>query len=138
MQYWKLFSHDADMGVQGYGTTLPEAFAMAATALTAAVTDPVNVNPLISVSISCSAPDIELLFVDWLNAIIYEMDTRNSLFSVFDVQLSSDLKLNAIIKGEKLDPQKHHPAVYVKGATYTALKVCQENKLWVAQCVIDI
>jgi tRNA nucleotidyltransferase (CCA-adding enzyme) len=33
---------------------------------------------------------------------------------------------------------RHHPAVEVKGATYTALRVAPEGGGWVAQTVVDV
>lgn len=39
------------------------------------------------VHLTCEAPDLELLFVEWLNAIIYEMAVRNMLFGRFLVEL---------------------------------------------------
>ncbi|HYL17080.1 MAG TPA: archease, partial [Burkholderiales bacterium] len=33
---------------------------------------------------------------------------------------------------------RHHPAVEIKGATYTALRVACEGDRWVAQTVIDV
>ena len=134
---WQHFAHEADIGIRGSGSTMTEAFEMGAMALTAVVVDPEKVKSLTEVDISCSAPDKELLFADWLNAIIYEMDTRRMLFSQFNLQIQ-DLKLQAIIKGEMIDRVRHQPAVHVKGATYTELKVKQENDLWIAQCVIDV
>jgi tRNA nucleotidyltransferase (CCA-adding enzyme) len=38
-----------------------------------------------------------------------------------------------------MDTAKHHMAVEIKGATYTALRVAQEhNGEWIAQCVVDV
>jgi tRNA nucleotidyltransferase (CCA-adding enzyme) len=35
--------------------------------------------------------------------------------------------------------ERHQPAVEVKGATYTALKVARDEQgRWVAQCVVDV
>src|SRR5258708_14308652 len=45
------------------------------------------------------SPDDELLFVDWLNALIYEMATRSAVFGRFEVRLS-DHRLEAIAWGE--------------------------------------
>ena len=73
---WEHFAHAADMGVRGIGPTKDEAFAQAALALTAVIADPAGVAPKVAVTIECQAPDDELLFADWLNAIIYEMATR--------------------------------------------------------------
>jgi hypothetical protein len=41
------------------------------------------------VSISCEAPDDEVLFVDWLNALIFEIATRSMLFSRFRVGIET-------------------------------------------------
>ena len=83
---WEHFPHDADVGVRGFGATPAEAFAQAALALTAVVTR-AQVKPLSPVEVRCNAPDLELLFVDWLNAIIYEMAVRRMLFARFDVRI---------------------------------------------------
>jgi len=39
MLQWEHFAHDADIGIRGWGTTPAEAFAAAALAMTAVVTD---------------------------------------------------------------------------------------------------
>jgi tRNA nucleotidyltransferase (CCA-adding enzyme) len=68
------------MGIRGVGASKQEAFEQAALALTTAITDVQRVMPAEEVRISCSAPDDELLLVDWLNALIYEMALRKMLF----------------------------------------------------------
>jgi SHS2 domain-containing protein len=71
---WEHFHHEADIGVRGRGNSREAAFEEAAIALTAVITDPDTVRCRESVTIECEAPDLELLFVDWLNALVY---TRN-------------------------------------------------------------
>ena len=135
---WEHFPHQADIGVRGLGATLAEAFEQAALALTAVIADPAEVAPGEMIELSCEAPDAELLLVDWLNRLIYEMATRNMLFSRFAVQLQGN-RLTAQAWGEPIDVARHHPAVEVKGATYTALKVAQQSDgSWLAQCVVDV
>jgi SHS2 domain-containing protein len=137
-EHWEHFPHEADMGVRGMGATLEQAFGQAALALTAVVTDPVAVIPTKMIELSCEAPDVELLLVDWLNALIFEMATRSMLFSRFEVRLEGQ-RLDAKAWGETLDVARHHPAVEVKGATYTALTVArQPDGGWLAQCVVDV
>jgi len=134
---WEHFPHQADVGVRGLGATLEQAFEQAALALTAVITD-LAVAPREMIRLSCEAPDAELLLVDWLNLLIYEMATRNMLFGRFEVHLE-DNRLEAQAWGEALEPTRHHPAVEVKGATYTALKVAQQpDGGWLAQCVVDV
>jgi SHS2 domain-containing protein len=134
---WEHFPHDADVGVRGFGTTPAEAFAQAALALTAVVTA-ARVEPLSSVQIGCEAPDLELLFVDWLNTIIYEMAVRRMLFARFDVKIEGT-RLEATLWREAVDVARHAPACEPKGATYTALRVGKDAEgLWSAACVVDV
>jgi tRNA nucleotidyltransferase (CCA-adding enzyme) len=135
---WEHFPHQADMGVRGIGSTLAAAFEQAALAMTAVVTDPAGVAADEAVDIRCEAPDDELLLVDWLNALILEMAVRHLLFSRFEVSLDGH-RLHATAWGEPVDPAKHQPAVEIKGATYTGLKVGRdESGRWLAQCVVDV
>jgi tRNA nucleotidyltransferase (CCA-adding enzyme) len=137
-KHWEHFAHDADMGVRGFGMTKEEAFEQAALALTGVVADPKLVTANEVVEVTCEAPDCELLFVDWLNALVYEMATRNMLFSRFEIVICAQ-RLTGRAWGEKVDVARHHPAVEVKGATYTALRVSRdEGGDWLAQCVVDV
>lgn len=125
------------MGVRGFGATKAEAFEQAALAMMAVVADPVAVVPREPVAIHCEAPDDELLFAEWLNVLIYEMAARRMLFSRFAVRLEGT-RLAAEAWGEPVDAARHHPAVEVKGATYTTLRVARHGDGWVAQTVVDV
>lgn len=134
---WEHFPHDADLGLRGFGTTAAEAFEQAALALTAAITD-APVEARTEVEVQCEAPDLELLFVEWLNAIIYEMAVRHLLFGAFAVRID-DGRLYGKLWGEPVDVARHAPGCEPKGATYTALKVEQSpDSLWSAGCVVDV
>lgn len=136
--YWEHLSHGADIGVCGCGPSPAEAFEQAAMALTAVVTDPLSIAATDSVEISCTAPDVELLLVEWLNVLIYEMATRRMLFARFEVRIE-DHQLTAKAWGEAVDVNRHDLVVEVKGATCTELKVIREESgLWRAQCVVDV
>jgi len=135
---WEHFPHGADIGVRGFGATREQAFEQAAVAMTAVITDPERIAGSGRVEIGCQAPDDDLLLADWLNALVYEMATRKWLFGRFEVCIHGQL-LTAQAWGEPVDGARHCPAVEVKGATYTALRVAQETGgTWVAQCVVDV
>jgi SHS2 domain-containing protein len=134
---WEHFPHDADVGIRGRGATLAEAFEQAALALTGIVTD-AEIAAETAVDVTCEAPDVEMLLVEWLNAIIYEMAVRNMIFSQFKVTVSNT-GLQGTMWGETVDQAKHLPACEPKGATYTALRVAQElDGIWSAACIIDV
>jgi SHS2 domain-containing protein len=134
---WEHFSHQADIGIKAAADSLPETFEQAAVALTAIVAEPGNIAPTQTVQIGCSAENNELLLIDWLNSIIYEMAVRKMLFSKFQVEIEN-LKLSAKIWGEKINQAKHSPAVEPKAVTYNQLSVKEENGKWTVQCVVDV
>lgn len=134
---WEHFPHDADVGIRGCGATAAEAFEQAAHALTAVITH-AEVKPLISIDVNCEAPDLELLFVEWLNVIIYEMAVRKMLFGRFAVRIDG-MRLDGTLWGEPVDVERHAPACEPKGATYTALKVAKNpDGIWSAACIVDV
>jgi tRNA nucleotidyltransferase (CCA-adding enzyme) len=135
---WEHFSHGADIGVRGIGQSKEDAFAQTAMAVTAVITDLSSVVARECVELECQAPDDELLLVDWLNAVIYEMAIRRMLFCRFQVRID-DSSLRGKAWGEKMDGSRHEMAVEVKGATCTELSVeKRDNGSWLAQCVVDV
>ncbi|MBN1815905.1 MAG: archease [Sedimentisphaerales bacterium] len=135
---WEHFHHQADIGVRGIGATMAEAFAEGAYALMAVICSPDKVKSVESVKIRCQAPELDLLFADWLNELIYEMDTRGMLFSRFEVEIVGD-ELTARAWGEPADADRHEFAVMVKAATYMELKAGHDNTgQYFVQCVVDV
>lgn len=134
---WEHFPHDADIGIRGWGPSREAAFAQAGLALTAIVTDPASVHAAERVEIHCTAPDDEVLLMDWLNALIYEMASRNLLFCTFRPTIEGH-DLSAEAWGEPVNVARHQPVAEPKGATFTALAVRQEGARWVVQCVVDV
>ena len=134
---FETFEHEADIGVRGRGATLAEAFANAGRALTAVATDPLRVRETLAVEVACQAGDPESLLYDWLNALVFEMATRWAVFARYEVRIAGE-RLRATAFGEPVDVERHQPAVEVKGATWTGLRVAREGEGWVAECVVDV
>ncbi|MEX2648604.1 MAG: archease [Alphaproteobacteria bacterium] len=137
--HWEHYSHGADVGVRGIGRTKAEAFEQAALALAAVVVDdPAKVGASRRVDVQCEAEDDGVLLVDWLNEIVYAMASENCLFGRFHVAIDGS-SLRAVALGEPVDVARHAPAVEVKGATFTDLRVERHpDGLWLAQCIVDV
>ena len=76
--------------------------------------------------------------MDWLNAIIFEMATRDMLFCEYQVTIEHNV-LEAWARGEKVNASCHKPAAEVKGATFSELEVRRlPGGIWRAQCIVDI
>lgn len=138
MARWEHFAHGADIGVRGFGESVEQAFEQAALALSAVVADISTIAPRETIEVHCEAPDLELLLVSWLNAVVYEMAVRKMVFCRYRVIVSGN-SLHGSLAGERVDVDRHDVAVEVKGATVTALKVERsQDGGWVAQCVVDV
>lgn len=139
---WEHFHHEADVGVRGIAPDVAGAFAQAALALVAVVCPPERVRPRQVVELRVEPPqgekpDLELLLYEFLNEVVFQMSARRMLFGRFEVQVQGGA-LRGRAWGEPVDPGRHQPAVEVKGATMTALRVAQRGDAWLAQAVVDV
>jgi tRNA nucleotidyltransferase (CCA-adding enzyme) len=126
------------MGIRGFGLTREDAFVQTALAMCAISVDLETVNPDSAVTFSLEESDQELLLVQWLNQILYEMNTRVMVFGRCEVTIHNS-QLQATLWGEPFDPDKHCIGTEVKAATFALLKVEQRaDSLWVAQCIVDV
>ncbi len=134
---WEHFQHVADIGVRGFGESPARAFEQVACALYSIMTDLQDVGQTQAVTLHAEAPDLEILLVDWLNALILETARQGLWFSRFEVRIEGT-RLRALAHGE---PVSRHRSLgtEVKGATYTCLQVGQQDDgCWRAQCVVDV
>jgi SHS2 domain-containing protein len=135
---WQHFEHQADMGVRGIGRTREEAFEQAALALVAVCLAPETVLARERVCVTCTGDDDELLLLDWLSAVVYQMSAYRMVFGRFAVHIEGQ-RLDGELWGEPLDLGRHQPGVEVKAATATALRVERRpDGTWVAQSVVDV
>jgi tRNA nucleotidyltransferase (CCA-adding enzyme) len=135
---WEHFPHGADMGIRGFGPTPARAFEQTALAMTAVVTDLGLVRLTKAIEIEVEAPKLDLLLIDWLNALVFEMADQRMVFGAFSVDISNG-RLKGKALGETVSRERHAPAVEVKGATFTELAVVEDRPgCWRAQCIIDV
>lgn len=134
---YETFEHEADIGIRGYGRTVEEAFANAAMAMYSVMLDISRVKPQEERIITVSAPDIELLLVEWLNALLAISDIERLVFSDLEVKIQGNT-LTGKAMGEPLDRERHEANVEVKAATLHMLKVEKIDGGYKAECVVDV
>jgi SHS2 domain-containing protein len=134
---YETFEHGADIGIRGFGRTMAEAFENTAIALYSVMVNIPAVEASEKRSVTVSAPDNELLLIEWLNALLSLSDIEHMVFSKFRVTMEGT-SLAGTAWGEKLDQERHEPNVEIKGATYYMLKVTEADGRFVAQCVVDV
>lgn len=137
MVQFETFEHEADIGIRGFGGSMQEAFENAAVALYSVMVDIDAVKTVEERTVTVSAPDRELLLVEWLNALLAISDIERIVFSKFEVEMEGTT-LTGAAWGEILDRDRHEPHVEVKGATYHLLSVREQDGKYTAQCVVDV
>jgi SHS2 domain-containing protein len=138
---YELLPHKADVIIRGIGGSFEEAFCEAAKAMFSVMVELADVKPIGEVKIEVRARNMEELLIAWLNELLSEASLSNVLFNRFEVKIEKENEgfvLKGIAYGEKIDPEKHKLKTEVKGATYSGLKVAEENGKFIAQCVVDV
>ncbi|MEM5820033.1 MAG: archease [Candidatus Aenigmatarchaeota archaeon] len=129
----------ADVAFEAYGKDLNELFANSALAMFEVMINTSLVNKKIERFIEVNGYDLLSLMFNWLNELIFYVDTENLAFSEFEVNVDEkNFKLKAMCKGEKIDRNKHEVRTLVKACTYHKMKIWKENEIWKAIVILDI
>lgn len=134
---YRIVEHTADVGVEAWGDSLPEAFEEAAKAMFSLMVDLDAVVERTERTRSVRASDREGLLVSWLNALIALVDAEGVVFRRFAVERLTDRELVATAYGEPLDPARHAPHLAVKAATHHAVSV-EPGPPWRVRAILDV
>ena len=129
----------ADVAFRAYGKDLNELFENSALAMFEVMINTKQVKPKIKRKIEVKGNDLQSLMFSWLNELLVFVDSEGLVFSDFKVEVrEKDFILNAVCKGEKIDPKKHETRTAVKAATYHQMEIKKVNNKWQAQVILDI
>lgn len=135
---YEFIEHTADLGFKAYGETLEELFVHAAEAFFEALVAPESVEERKERSIKVGAEVLDNLMVSWLGELLYLYDTERLVFKRFQVKRIKDNQLEAIARGEVLDPARHEIKTGIKAVTYHQLYVKEAEGGWEAQVILDV
>jgi SHS2 domain-containing protein len=141
MGHYETFEHTADLGLRVWGDDLTDLFRTAASALFDVIAgDRDSIRDDTRVPVSLTADSREELLVEWLNDLIYRMETEHLLFRSFDVAVDDrrPLVLAGEIRGEAIDHNRHSLQQEVKAATRHGVKVEAVADGWMAEIILDI
>ena len=144
---YETFEHTADLGLRVQATSLNELFAEAGSGMTSLIVeDPTSVSPNQNRSLKLTAPNLDYLYFDWLNELLYLYESEDYLCAQFQVEIHSNLEqdensiwnLVAKMSGERVDGNKHELSHEVKAITYHQLFVKEVEGGWLAEVIVDI
>jgi SHS2 domain-containing protein len=135
---FEVFDHTADLGLRIHAADVNSLFAEAGRALLSViVSDPDSVEPREELTLHVAGRDIEYLFVDWLDELLFLFESKRFLASEFEAVID-ETGLSATVRGETCDLTRHVLAHEVKAVTYHGLTVEQSPDGWRAEVILDI
>lgn len=136
---FETFDHTADLGLRIQGTSFEDMLSEAARALLATlVENPEDVRALEERKLVIREDACELQLFDWLAELLYLFESGGWLCASSEVQTDDD-GLEAVIRGEKFDSERHRGAHEVKAITYHGLHLePTADGGWLAEVIVDI
>jgi len=135
---FELLDHPADVGFRAWGNTLEEVFENCAHALISIIFDPSDISPSQHWELEAEGEDLESLLVNWLNEVLYYVDTRRVAFRALSVKMAEPFRVSCQATGEKRRPEKHPVRVSVKAVTYHQLRLSKAAEGWIAEVFVDV
>ena len=130
--------HTGDVGIVVRAARLELLFARAAWGLFHVIADVEAVRPAEGRRLAVEAGDRGALLRQWLTELNYLHLVEHRLFCRFDVTALADGRLEAIVYGEPIDPDRHTVYTEVKAVTFHGLDVSQTPEGWRAQVIFDM
>jgi SHS2 domain-containing protein len=129
--------HTADVGIVVRGDSIEDVFTAAAEGMLSFIIDRNDVLPGEARRRTVEADDREGLLVAWLNDLILLLNADGFVPADFDVLECTDTRVVADVRGEPVDPARHHFRLDVKAATYHRLEISKPNG-WKARVIFDV
>lgn len=131
----------ADYAFEAVGKDLSELFTHAGKALCTAMVNPKTVASTTPRKIKMSKSTVEELLYEFLEEIVFIKDAEYYLAATLTVEVQKEptgFVLDATLKGEEINPQRHHLENDVKAITYHLFKVEQTDSGYRAQVILDV
>jgi SHS2 domain-containing protein len=135
---FELLEHPADVGFRAWGNSPENLFGNCALALISIILDPAQVTPREQWLLEAEGSDRESLLVNWLNEVLYYVDTRRLVFNSFAITFEKPFRVSCHATGEERTPEKHPVRVSVKAVTYHQLHLLESGGNWMAEVFVDV
>ncbi len=132
----------ADTAFYAYGKTYAELFENACLAVMDAMVNLEKVEEKTKERITVKAPYVEDLLYNVLEEVVYLKDAKQLVFRRFDVRdlknKPHDCRVTLVMKGEKIDREKHEAHADVKAVTYLDYGIQKTSDGYRASVVVDV
>ena len=138
----RFLEHVTDAYIEAWGLTLEPAFAQAAKGLYETMLNLEAIDPDVEDNIQVDGHDKKELLYNWLEQLLLEFDIKQMVYASYNIKITPDtpalFKLNAKLKGEKYDRQKHGAKTEIKGVTYHLMEILESAKGARVRFILDL
>ena len=138
MKSYEWIDHTADIGVRAFGKNLEELFKNAAVGMFELIADLENVTPQFEKRVTLKEDRVEDLYLSWHQELLFRSSVDHAIYKEFSFQSLTEKNLEATIRGELINFDKHQLKKEVKAVTYHELKVEKTREGWVGEVIFDI
>jgi SHS2 domain-containing protein len=135
---WEHFEVEADVGVRGWGESRAAAVAQATLGVFALLVDPAEVEPREVREVRAQADGPETLLVAWIDECLYVHDIEGFVVREVEMTVCTDTLAHGLLRGEPVDPARHHVGTVVKGATYHTVALTVREGVHEARIIVDV
>lgn len=134
------FDHTADVGLRIRAGDLNDLFRTAAEGMfDYVVANRDEVRPIEVEKVSIHADCLSDLLAQWLGELIFRSETLHRVYGEFETFVDEEgLRLDATIRGERIDRDRHVLDHEVKAVTRHGLVLEREGEGWLAEMILDI
>ena len=134
----RLLDHTADIGLAVEAADLPALFREAAHGLLLLLGGEPAAQPLQEQQVVVTAGDAGELLVNWLNELLFLLETRRFYLADCRIDTLSATRLQATLYGEELDLARHSFARDAKAVTHHRLLLAERHSRWQARVYVDL
>ncbi len=138
MKEFEFLEHTADLKIRASGKTIQEAFRNIARGMTQSITDIDEVKKKIKIPLHVHANRIESLLYDFIDELIFYLDTKKFLvvdFEDFMIDLEKG-ELSCVAVGDEALSYDVYGAV--KAPTYHEMIIKKEGHTFIIEMVLDV
>jgi len=132
---YKFLEHTADIKFRAFGRNLDILFENIALAISEILSRGEKVEQSLKKEINIKSEDYESLLYDFIDELVYFLDTEQFLVSKAKVKIKGN-ELRATLYGD--DALRYKGLENIKAATYSEMYIKNKDKFWEAQIVVDV
>ena len=132
----------ADIAVRVKGLSPDDLFVRAGRALISEMTEDISsINRDVYIDGELRTTELDMLFIEFLNEIVFYKDSRSLLLLPETVHITCDsgtYLCRYSLSGEKINRDKHEFRVDIKAVTLHGLRLYREGDSYIAETVFDV